>query len=270
MKNESIDETLRQLESQNKELMTELSNLKSKPKGRIGYIFIFAGALLFALSIDFSNLIISFLSLALLFWGGLFLYIKPTNFIRQEILVSMLSDSLSLYDQIIKNSNYDGIPHYISPRTLSEYKDVYVYIPKNKEDSINFETITSKNGNSKYIQITPLGLGLSKLLEDEAKLNFSTINLEKLLALIEKILIEDLEVAKNFEYKIDDSEIQVKVVESIFNSIYKKASENKELINSDFLTSAIACSIAKSTHKPVKIGNINLEGEVTIAVLKTL
>ncbi|MBY9009568.1 MAG: hypothetical protein KGD74_06865 [Candidatus Lokiarchaeota archaeon] len=259
METEPINENLKHLEEQNKALMSELFNLKSKPKGRIGYIFLGIGFLLFALAIDYSNYFISFLSLALIFWGGLFLYVKPTNFVRQEILLSTLLDTYSFYNQILESIDYTGIPNYFSPKSLSDFKEVYLIIPKNKDDKIKYENITSTTRRSNYFQMTPLGLGISKLMEEEAKQDFSTIGLDRLFNLFEKILIEDLEMVKEFEYLLDGSDIQIKIVESIFDSIYGNSLENEDRYATHYITSAIACSVAKTTHRPIIINKFTRE-----------
>jgi hypothetical protein len=251
----------RQLEEQNEELMNELFKMKSKPRGRIGYLFIVAGSVLFALSVDYSSYIIAFLSLALLFWGGLFLYIRPKNFVRQDVLFSILSDAYSFNDRANDSASYLGEPHYISPKTLSGFKEVYIYIPKDKGETIDYENLSSAHARSRFIQIPPLGLGIAKLIEKESKLNLSTLDLEKSMKIMEKVLVEDLELLNEFESNIDGQIIQIKMVESIFDGMYEELKYKKRRFTDDYLASAIACSLAKVTHKPVIIENITRKEE---------
>ena len=273
METEHINENLKPLEEQNKALMSELFHLKSKPRGRIGYIFLLIGTFLISLSIDYSSYFLSFISLALIFWGALFLYVTPSSFVRKEILLSTVLDNISFYNQILESTDYSGIPRYYSPKTLSGYNEVYLIIPKNGEDKINYENITSTIRRSNYIQIPPLGLGISTLLEEEAKLNFSTIRLDRLFNLLEKILIEDLELVKEFNFIIDGSKIQITIVESIINGIYQDKNRNEEARDTtDYLSSAIACTLARSTHKPIIIDQIKREenGKVTTTNFRIL
>jgi hypothetical protein len=265
MKEEHILENT-QLIERNEALMAELFNLKSKPRGRIGYLFIAIGAILFAISIDYSSFIIAFLSIALLFWGGLFLYIKPTNFVRQEVLLSNLLDTYSFYNKLIESTDYRGNPQYISPKTISNFRDVYIFIPKNNDDVIYYNDLNSPGTSSKPIQINPIGLGIAKLIEEETKQNFSTINIDRQLELIKKVLIEDLELVKEFESNIDGPIIRIKMVESIFDSIYEKIKGNEKSGYTDYLSSVIACSLAMSTHKPISIEKMSREkNKVTLA-----
>lgn len=261
MKEESTLDN-KQLIERNEALMEELFNLKSKPRGRIGYLFIAIGAILFAISIDYSSLIFAFLSLALLFWGGLFLYIKPTNFVRQEVLLSNLLDTYTFYNKLIELTDYRGNPQYISPKTISNFRDVYISIPKNEDDVIYYNDPSSQNISSKPIQITPIGLGIAKLIEEETKQNFSTINIDRQLELIKKVLIEDLELVKEFESTVEEPIIRIKIVDSVFDSIYEKIKETEKSGFTDYLSSAIACSLAMSTHQPISIEKISREKNI--------
>jgi len=255
----------KQLEAQNEALLKELFKLKSKPQGRIGYIFLIIGVILFAFSIDFSSSIIAFLSLTLLFWGGLFLYIRPTTFVRQEILLSTIVETYSFLNKIISSIDFVSTPYYVSPKTLSGFKDVNLLIPLKEEDKIDFEDLISASARSNFIEIPPLGIELSKLIEEETKQNFSTISLERLLFLLEKVFVEDFELVTEFEAKIDDKIIQVKIVDSIFDGIYdNKKGNNKYYF--DYISSVIACTIAKSTHRPVRIESFLREENTKITI----
>ncbi|TFF92900.1 hypothetical protein EU546_06950, partial [Candidatus Thorarchaeota archaeon] len=96
------------LEKRIEELIEENSRLKSKPRGRIGYFFMMVGFLLFAVSVDFSQQVLPFFSVTFLFLGGLFLYIRPKNFLRQDILLSTLNEITSFHESLIDSLDYDG------------------------------------------------------------------------------------------------------------------------------------------------------------------
>jgi hypothetical protein len=86
----SIEEQnkINQLKKENDELQKELINLKKKPGRKIGYSLFAFGILFIIISIYISNYIFAFLGIALIFWGALLQFIRPTNFIRKELLES--------------------------------------------------------------------------------------------------------------------------------------------------------------------------------------
>jgi len=244
------------LEKRNQELFNELNRLRSKPRGKFAYILIVVGSLIFALSLDYSHSLAAFLSLALIFWGILFLYVKPADFIRQDLLLSVLKETSLFYSQLFTSIKNEGTPYYYSPKTLSDFTNVHLIILKDKNKPIDNNLL-----NNEYIRMTPLGLELSNLIEEESKLNFATSDLENVFLAISKILIDDIEIIKKFEPKIDGNTIIIKIMESIL-----KSKKNKEPQILDYLNSSIACAIAKSTHKPVIIKDVyyELDGMITV------
>jgi len=245
-----------ELRKQNEALLNELNRLKSKPRGRIGYILLAIGGVLFAFSIDFNSHIIAFVSLALLFWGGIFLFVKPTDYVRQEVLFSALSDSIANYERLLNITEGKGTPYYISPQTLSDFKDVNLIIPMEENEEIKMDIKTMENDSSIF-QITPIGLGLAKLIEEETKANFSTISLNRVTELVKKVLIDDLELIKGLESTINEQEIQIKIVEPIFNKTDDNMSFlKKNQFTDDYMVSALACVLAMSGHKPVTVDKV--------------
>lgn len=260
-----VSKEIQELREQNEALLDELSRLKSKPRGRIGYFLLAIGGVLFAFSIDFNSHIIAFASLALLFWGGIFLFVKPTNYVRQELLFTALSDSISNYEKLLDNDEHKGRPYYIAPQTLSDFKTVNLIIPKEKNEEIKRDISTSS------VQITPIGLGLAKLLEQETKVNFSTISLERVTDLVKKVLIDDLELVKGLESAINGSDIQIKIVEPVLNKIDSNMGDiDKNRVTDGYLVSALACILAISSRQPVIVEKVTRDenGKDTTAYFK--
>ena len=232
-------------------LIEENSRLKSKPRGRIGYLFIMVGFLLFAVSVDFSHQVLPFFSITFLFLGGLFLYIRPNNFLRQEILLSTLNEISSFHDSLIDSLDYGGPLIYRSPEDFSGLSEVYAYIPKTSDsrEFLNGDEWGDEIINPDRVKIKPIGIGLTKLMEKEAKVNFASINIDYLFALIERMLVENLELVKSINMNKDEKTITVRIgyLENALESAKERA------VISKYITSSLACSFTKCIHRPLII-----------------
>jgi hypothetical protein len=250
-----------QLEKQKQELQKELRKIKRKPEGKIGYLLLTLGLLLIALAIYYSHNVSAFIGIALTFWGALLLYIRPTKFIRKEILDATTIEPIKFAPKLLEELDYRGTPTYISPRTLTGLRTATICVTKTEKSPLPTDEELSKEEtmltNPDAIKMTPPGLGLSNLIEKELKTNFSTVDLEYLQNNLEKALVEGLEIAESFEMEVTQPTIQVKLKNTIYDTIIDsiKDSEKQQRIG-DPMSSAIACILARSTHQPITIEKI--------------
>ena len=264
MDSEDLIERLEKLEQQKIELQAELRKLKRKPEGKIGYFLLLLGLTLIALAIVYSHNVSAFIGIALTFWGALLTYIKPTLFIRKEILDSTVVEPLKYIHQLLDGLEFKGTPTYISPGTLRGLRSATVYIPKSDRSPMPSDEQLSQEEpliqNPQAIKMTPPGLGLSRLLEDELKTNFSTVDMEYLQYNLEKALVEGLEIAEAFVMEFTESTVQVEMKGTIFDEIVEALDEldtNRRV--GDPLTSALACILARSTRRPIIIEKVERE-----------
>ena len=245
------------LEKRIEELIEENSRLKSKPRGRIGYFFIMVGLLLFAVSVDFSHQVLPFFSVTFLFLGALFLYIRPKNFLRQDILLSTLNEIASFYESLIISLDYDGPLIYRSPGELSGFSEVYAYIPKTSDlqEFLNGDEWGDETINSDRVKIKPIGVGLTKLMEKEAEVNFASVDIDYLFALIERMLIENLELVKNITMNKNEKTITIRIG---YLENAQESAKDRSVI-SKYITSSLACSLTKCIHRPLIIQDIIIE-----------
>ena len=254
---------IEQLEKDKQELLKQIRKLKRKPEGRIGYLLLTIGIILLALATYYSHNVSAFIGIALTFWGALLLYIRPTRFIRKEIL-DATTKPLESYNRLIEELGYEGTPQHISPSTLWGLRNTVIYIPKSdntpkptNEQLSNYQALIE---NPQAIKITPPGQNLSRLIEDELKTNFSTVDLEYLQYNLEKALVEGLEIAEAFQMEPMESTVHTEIKGAIFYEAIREQIESKiPHQTGDPLTSAIACIIARSTRKPVVIENIQID-----------
>jgi len=167
---------------------------------------------------------------------------------------------------MIQDLNYKGKPIYIPPYPkeayLPEYlkglKEMIVFIPA--EDVVAMPTIEEMAKkqfileNPKGICIAPPGYGLVSLFERELKTEFTQINIEELFNALPTIIVNNLELAKEFEISPEKDLIHVKIVNSVYNDLYSNEQSIKSIHSIGCpLASAIACALAKTTGKLVAI-----------------
>ena len=90
---------------------------------------------------------------------------------------------------------------------------------------------------------------------------------------MKKALLDDLELLKDINIEINDDEVQITMRKSVFNDIIDEYLPDNKHVNGligDPLTSALACILAKITHKPIIITNIsfNPTNDEIISTLK--
>ena len=253
----------KQYEDEKQELLNELRRLKRKPGATIGYYLLAPGIILLALAILLSHNISAFIGIALTLLGALLLYIRPTRFIRKEILDATINSLESYYHLLIK-MGYEGTPQHISPSTLWGQTNTVLYIPKSDDAPKPTDEQLSNNeiliNDTQAIKIIPPGQSLSRLIENELQTNLSTVDIKYLQNSLEKALVEGLEIVKAFQIVPDESTVHVEMKGSIFYDATKKQIESKTMNKmGDPLNSAIACILARSTRKPIVIENIEIE-----------
>jgi hypothetical protein len=267
---EKLLETIQQLQSEKEALKRTVWKYKRKPSGLAGYILTIVGALALISSVITSSPILAFIGLGLAFWGILLLYIKPTKYIKNELLDTTTISSLTNIDKLITDLKYNGKPIYISPRTLKELKASVVFISATSEttlpptEEISKEKIFLKNPNG--LRLTPPGLALASLIEKEMGTDLSTADIDYLQNNLAKVLIEDLEIAEDFEMEINDDAIHIKIKRPIYRDLCNQVRKLQNICPNIGcpLCSSIACMLTRATGKPVIIEKAESSQEGTI------
>jgi len=250
---------IQQLESEKEALRLELWKHKRRPSGKIGYALLLFGTIALISSILYSSYILAFVGIALTFWGALLLFIKPATYMKASLLDSTAISSLTTIDHIISELNYKGKSIHLPPRYLKELKGGKVFIPSKKQiitppiEEVAKEKVFLKN--PKGICLTPPGLGLVNLFENELGTDFIRADLNYLQNNLPKLFIEGLEIAEDFELNIEDDMIQVKITGSIYKDFCKEARKLPNICGSLGcpLCSSIAIALTRATGKPVII-----------------
>ena len=247
---------IKELEKQVESLKSELWKVKRMSSGTISYILLFLSGIMLAIAVVLSNYISSLIGVALLFWGTILLYIRPTQYIKKEILGASSVEPIKQMFELTSRFGFNGRPFYISQRTSKGVHDVDLVVPKNQ--SIEFmneaDLSSDSTSNSNFLLIAPPGKGLFELIERELKTNISSKDLDYIANKLEKVLVDGLEIAESVSIDFMENFVGVEIKGTIFCKINEDLStrENGHPLE-DPLTSALACIFALVTQKTVSI-----------------
>jgi len=261
-------ETIKQLQAEAENSGSELRKARHISSWKIGIVFAVPGALslIFAILNDSQSL--AFIGLGLTFWGALFFFVRPIRYVKSSLLDSTAMSLYSTIDRIVKDLKYKGtlasyyIPPYPKdvylPEHLRGLKDMIVFISadRNADMPSIVEVAESKFlfENPRGICVAPPGLGLLIQFEKELRIDITRLELSELCESLPPLLLENFQLAKEIEMKTEKNQVHLKIVDSIYKNLYSRE-ENLKSIHflGCPLVSAMACAIAKTTGKLVKI-----------------
>jgi hypothetical protein len=278
-------EMVAQLQAQNENLKLELAKSRQIPSGKIGIVFLVPGVLSLILSMSTGSPVLAFIGLGLTFWGALFFFARPIKFVKSSLLETTAIASYSTIDRIIKDLNYKGKSFYIPPYPKDVYlpdhlkglKDMIVFVSADTGATMPSIEEMAKGSflleNPRGISISPPGLGLFTVVENELKTDVATLSLNELCDTIPKVMLENLQLAKEIEMQAEKDTIRFRIVDSVYKDLY---SREKNLLSVHSLgcpiVSAVACATAKSTGKMVTIqkDEVSLDEETVQVWLQIL
>jgi hypothetical protein len=236
------------------------------------------GAIALAVSVVSTSTILAFIGLGLIFWGALFLYIKPEEYTKKVILEAALSPSLTTLDQMLQELGYKGDTTYLPPKYFANPETTKVYISKRKHESLPTPEQVQKYEKhavartTRGILLSPPGVQLSKLLEKSLGTSFIRTDLKNLLQNLPKLFIEDLEIAENLELQVENgmisgkedepsftqmksTTIHAKITKPVYGTTFKEGEKPSQMASSIGcpVCSTIAIAVTKATGKPVRI-----------------
>lgn len=232
---------------------------KIDPTKLICYVLLSAGVIVLAFSILYTFSILAFIGLGLTFWGALLRYITPSKHVPLELLNATVTSTLTNMEKIITDSNLNGKGIYLPPKYLKDFESSLIFIPSKAEqalpkpEEIEEEKLYSKNPNG--IFLTPPGLALSKLFEEELGTSFTKTDLNYLQEKLPKLFIGDMEIVEGIDIETENDTITIEITNHIFKDICEETRKHQKLCESIGcpLCSALACALAKVTGKPITI-----------------
>ena len=263
---EALIKKIQELEDEKEALRRELWKSREKPPQILGLLFIPCGAIAFILSVFSNSLILSYIGLGLTLWGALLLLIRQTKYVKNKLLDSTAMSSLASIGQLIEALNYKGKGLYLPPQYLKAFKGGTIFVPYKKEVIIPpIEEVAQEKvflRNPKGICLTPPGLGLANLYEDELGKDFAMVNLDYLQNNLPKLFIEGLKIAEDFEMGMEGNMIHARITGTICGELCKEA---RKIPNICYLgcplCSSIACALTRATGKPIIIEKASLSAD---------
>jgi len=273
---DQLRERIRFLEREKERLRGEMWRHNRKPSRKAGYLLFSFGVLSLTSSIFYSSFILAFIGLGLTFWGALLLYIAPTKFVKGVLLDSTAISSLVSISRIIADLRYEGDGVYLPPRYLREVKGGTVFIPVRKEIVVPpVQVAEGRLFHPNGICLTPPGLSLANLYEDELGTDFARVDLRYLQNNLPKLFIEGLEIAEDLELTTESDIVHLKIAGSIYADLCRELRKTASNLCSQIgcpLCSSIALAVARSTGNPVTIedSKVSPDGKIVEARLRLL
>jgi hypothetical protein len=235
--------------------------VKIDPPKLLSSILITMGAIALFISVIYTSSILAFIGLGLLFFGVTFTFIRSDEYVKKTLLDATASSQQATLKYIVQELQYDGREIYLPPKYFrnSEIYKAYISEQKNgrlpRPEEIQEHEQDFLIENPSGILFIPPGAELSKLFETTLRINFAKVDLQYLQEKMPKLFMEDLEIAQAFEIESKNNKIRVKIQGSVYVTSYKETEEQLGVHSTldSPLSSAIACSLAKTTGKPVII-----------------
>jgi len=244
--------------------------------GITGGILLLVGTIALTSSILYESSILAYIGLGLTLWGALLLFIRPTRYVKSKLLNSMTISPLITIHQVMKALNYKGKGVYLPPRYLKELKGGALLVPSQKGITIPpigkvVEGRASQDPQG--IFLTPPGLDLANLFEEELGKDFAKVDLLYLQNNLPKLFIEGLKIAEDFEMGMEGNMIHAKITGTICGELCREARKIPNICSLGCpLCSSIACALTRATGKPVVIENnqLSADGKVIEAYCQIL
>lgn len=219
-------------------------------------------ALLFSVIVN-SN-ILALIGLGLVFWGALFLYIEPLKYVQARILHASTSSPLETLTQLTTALNYNGKAIYLPPRYFPHPSNEKMFI--NWGQSERFPPLETMNRSEVLTNdplglcVTPPGLALTNLYEQELGTQFTNIDLYDFQDKIPKMMTEDLEIAKEFALDFEANRITISVSDHIYQDLCSSRQGDRSALCCP-LCSSIAVALARTLNTFITVEAIKFSRE---------
>lgn len=238
----------------------------------IGVVLI-TGLIMIVFSALDDSSFLAIVGVSVAFWSVLLLFFTPTKQAFLSLLKASVSASGSNIERSLKEFNSAEKGVYLPPQNIRNFDSSLIFVPKTANTALPESNETSdklfteqKNG----LLLTPPGLELSLLFEQELCLSFRKINLPQMQEMIPK-LIHTLKFAEDAQVRIQDKAITVTVTGSVFNTLCQETRNNHPRTHAQvgcILASAFACAFAKASDKPITIQNDTLNPETKTLIIE--
>lgn len=233
------------------------------PKQRLpkitSIILILGGTLTSLISAIFDLLTGVNMGLGLILIGIIVWYITSQQYIKKKILTTQQTITYRYLERILaKFKKFKKIIYL--PQILTKENNTVLILTSKTEENLLAKTLNLTEKIDKNQTIIAPGNELTKLFENELKTDFAKIELSYLRTKLPHLIVENLEIATNFQIKNQKNIVLAEFENSIFNDLVfeEKYLESIRSFGCP-LSSAIACAIAKATGKYTTIAKYEID-----------
>ncbi len=203
-------------------------------------------------------------------WGALLYLVRPIAYVRGSLLSTTATTLYQTIDRIIRDLNCKGKPIYFPPYPKGAYlpqhlkglKETVTFIPLDTGQTAPSieEMATSKfiTKNPRGVILFPPGSSFLDQFETLLRTDITKMSLEDLSTTLPQMIIENFQLAKEIEIKPENNQIILKITGSIYKNLYLDPNLKSVTLLGDPLTSAITCTIAKTTGKQATIQTLQI------------
>ena len=229
------------------------------------------GLALLVISGIYLSTYIGVIGLTLVFWSSVFLYLTPGKYAPLNLLNALALSNLNNVERILLELNLSDKGVYLPPKRLDNPETSLVFIPRKLDATMPSIVETSKqlffSKDSSGIFLTPPGLPLLNLFEEELGYSFIKPSLNDFQKILPKLLVEDLDLAREVVIQIQGEFVLVELTHNILSKICEETSKfpRTHKLLGCLLSSAIACALAKSAGNAVSISEDeqNMDSKLT-------
>lgn len=223
----------------------------------VGCLLLVFGLSALAGSIVYGSTILTFIGLGLTFWGALAFFVQPKDYVRTDLMNATGVSSLKAIDNMLLATGYRERGVYIRQHDFdNDSEKAVVFVPSEPFSTIpklsGFEGDGTLLKDPAGLLVSPPGHALATLIEK--KLGFKLVNcgVEALAEALPKVIVEDLEIAKDVEIEVKGDYVRFKLYDSIYADFcYEVRESSRRCALGCPMCSALASILTVATGKPV-------------------
>ncbi len=257
-------------------------NLRNiKRDSSLAISFITSGIALLIISVFLNSQVLSLIGLGLTFWGALFWFITPLQYIEGSYLITSTLPGYMTIDRMLTDLNPKSEAYNIPscprnvylPEHLKGLRETVTFVPaQNASEMVipneNKDNLQGKAlfenakellisiakdkfliENPKGLLITSPGIGLLDKIEQKRNTDLTKIPPNELDDTL-PYLIGELNLAKEIKMTTKENTVTLQINDSLYGNLYSKYNLKSINLIGCPIVSAAACAIAESTGKP--------------------
>ncbi len=269
----STDETLKG--QQRLQIQTVPERIRSE---YMFYFLIAIGLVAIVFSVVLTSTILAFVGLGLAFLGILAFFVRPQRYVRSDLMNATAMSSLKSIDEMMVGMGYRERGVYLPAASGT----AVVFVPSEPFSRLPSPSKISQSTSvddqmflhdPDGLMLVPPGLALANLIERKLGFDLKNCGVELLIRTLPRVLVEDLEIARDVDFEVEGDSIKVKLFDSIYADFCRQIREDHRPCGLGCpMCSALACTLAIATGKPVLFDEdiVSEDGKTTVSNYRLL